>query len=111
MGMTLGVFNIVSSIFLNNTLEAVQRINAQKRRDRLDDKGLFVKNTTALLRMLLSHPASPINFHSSNSLFEYEHELLDMQIQRDIITDISRDEYGAQLLDELDICLDDQRKI
>jgi hypothetical protein len=107
--MTIGLFNVISAIFVDSTMAAAATLNEKKRQDRLADERLWSTNTAVLIRRVLS--LCPQYNIPSGKLSSAIDSILHIQISRTIMEEAVEDPVARNALDRLDIDPHDHDKL
>lgn len=98
--ITIGLFNVISAIFVESTMLAAMSLETTKRRARLADKRLWCTRLTVLIRRLLA--ASP-DHEIPEKMSECIEELYEIDLPGSIISEFVKDPQAISALDDLEI--------
>jgi Ca2+-binding EF-hand superfamily protein len=106
--MTIGVFNVISAIFVENVLSTSQRNERAQRRKRLSDETVLAASVATIMHCVLrqigyERPALRLSE-------DFEH-VKDRKIDREIFAKVLQDPQGQQALIDLDIALEDHENL
>jgi len=107
--VTIGMFNVISAIFVDATMGASAALQVNKQRERLDDRSLWARSVSTLVqRILIASPECQITGRLSESI----DALLCLDFERKTIEHLVLDDpVFAQVLKDLDIDPADHRKL
>lgn len=106
--MTVGLFNVISAIFVESTMAAANDLVERKQQDRLADVSLLSCSVVTLIRRILTFlPESHIEHNLSNSV----DGLMHVKITRAIIDEAILDPVAISALNDLDIDPHDHDKL
>lgn len=93
------LFNVISAMFVESTMEAAQSIALTKRRERMQDESLLVTRIAILVRriMLLATGRDP------EVLSEHLDTIMNAQVPRETVDQVIHDPLAKQALIDLDI--------
>jgi len=112
--VVIGVFNVISAIFVQATLAAAEDMAVKKKRMRLEDESRWATHLWTLLKVLIvrSTPdeAGTFPLMPGRSLDKIMEEMTGMDFDRELFDRVLREENAAVLaLDNLDIDPQDHR--
>jgi len=115
--VAIGLFNVISAIFVQSTLDSAAEIAASKRRVKLDNEEHWATNILAFLKPLLLHCTwenltehDIHNLDNGEATLELIDAILATEIPRSVIDDVVREDKLAQkALNNLDIEQTDHR--
>jgi len=115
--VAIGLFNVISAIFVQSTLDSAAEIAASKRRAKLDNEEHWATNFVAFLKPLLLHCTwekltehDIHNLDSGEATLELIDAILATEIPRSVIDEVVREDKVAQkALNNLDIDHSDHR--
>lgn len=111
--VVIGVFNVISAIFVQATLAAAEEIALKKRRMRLEDEVRWATHLWALLEVLMKHARCDDEAKiglTPGSFLEQINEMSAMEFDRALFDKVLLEEKSAVLaLDGLDIDPQDHR--
>jgi len=103
--VTIGLFNVISAIFVESTLEAAQALHLQKKKARLQDETLWCNNVSLLVkRLLYLHEGIGMDVKMTDIV----DEIYELDVPCSQIDDLSRDPVAIQALNALDIVPEDR---
>eukprot|EP00928_Gymnodinium_smaydae_P074570 TRINITY_DN57600_c0_g1_i1.p1 TRINITY_DN57600_c0_g1~~TRINITY_DN57600_c0_g1_i1.p1 ORF type:complete len:589 (+),score=84.37 TRINITY_DN57600_c0_g1_i1:51-1817(+) len=105
--IVIGLFNVISAIFVDSTVRATGMIEAQKFRARLCDEHLWAKSVFTLLERLF-HAA---DIHLAQGLAGSEEQVLTTEFTREDVDRMIKDDVAIAALDALDIDSDDHKHL
>lgn len=106
--VTLGLFNVISAMFVERTMEAASALQRQKKRERLLDEHLLYTRVAAIMRRILE--LSP-EHTPPERMSEHLDELLSAEVPCAIIEAMVRDPIAKAALDDLDILPSDRARL
>eukprot|EP00928_Gymnodinium_smaydae_P018327 TRINITY_DN16982_c0_g1_i2.p1 TRINITY_DN16982_c0_g1~~TRINITY_DN16982_c0_g1_i2.p1 ORF type:complete len:602 (-),score=119.15 TRINITY_DN16982_c0_g1_i2:7-1812(-) len=102
--ISIGIFNVISAIFVESTMHAAAAIQLNKKKARLMDQGLWASRLTVLIRQLLGMcNENTAMKHMADSV----EEILDIDIPASIIDELAQDEVALKCLLDLDVVSED----
>jgi len=104
--ITIGIFNVISSIFVQSTLHAAASLATEKRQLRLRDPKLWNSRITSLVRSMVE---ASMHHKVDGDLSEAVEDIYGIDVPTSVIDEIIKDCKVQQLLDDLDIDPDDHR--
>eukprot|EP00929_Paragymnodinium_shiwhaense_P059899 TRINITY_DN29966_c0_g1_i1.p1 TRINITY_DN29966_c0_g1~~TRINITY_DN29966_c0_g1_i1.p1 ORF type:complete len:719 (+),score=150.88 TRINITY_DN29966_c0_g1_i1:73-2229(+) len=106
---TIGLFNVISAVFVESTMAAAADIQSKKKKARLADDVLWSTRITSLIRRLMhTWPGSPL---SSDVLSTCIDELYEFDIPKDVIDELGKDPEARKALCDLDVNDDDHDRL
>jgi hypothetical protein len=106
--VTIGLFNVISAIFVDATLAAASEQNTHKLRERLGDPLRWATCVKCLVATILEHVDSSVNGKLSDQM----NDIVEIEVSRDIVNDIVHQHpHFCQALLSLDIDPDDHDKL
>ncbi|CAE8653856.1 unnamed protein product, partial [Polarella glacialis] len=107
--VTVGLFNVISAIFVESTMAAANATAAEKKRARLaDEQLLFIQITKLIERILEKSPSHHITPPFSEAL----DMIYQTEVDRDVIDEVVlTDKIAIQALNELDILPQDRARL
>jgi len=99
-GVTIGIFNVISAIFVESTMAVASALAADKKKDRLQDRALWNSRITGLVRTLVE-----ISEHHDvpGNLSECVDSIYHIEMQSGVIDEMVKLPNVRQMLDDLDI--------
>jgi len=98
--VSIGLFNVISAIFVESTMVAAMALETTKRKARLQDEHRWNSRITALVRRIMDvSPEHSIPGRMSEAVAEIH----DIRVQRSVIDEVVKDEAAIQALNDLDI--------
>jgi len=105
--VVIGLFNVISAIFVENTLSSASEISSKKRREKLEDPERWAVNVCELLQALLkdSHPELPdLNGLEEGDCDELLYDIQQAEFSKEVLHRIVRsDPKAKEALNKLDI--------
>jgi len=106
--VVIGLFNVISAIFVESTMSSAAVIAYKTKQERLDNQGRWAENVVTLLRSLLEVAQSDMEGLEELAQGVYTDEMLSEIIQltfpRHVIDQVvQKDEHALQALTNLDI--------
>jgi len=109
--VVIGLFNVISAIFVQSTLDSAAEIAASKRRVKLDNEEHWAVNVVALLKPLLLRCTSDVlsehdidHLDDGKATLELIDAILATEIPREVIEEVVReDKEVRKILSSLDI--------
>eukprot|EP00928_Gymnodinium_smaydae_P038992 TRINITY_DN26748_c0_g2_i2.p1 TRINITY_DN26748_c0_g2~~TRINITY_DN26748_c0_g2_i2.p1 ORF type:complete len:674 (+),score=91.68 TRINITY_DN26748_c0_g2_i2:93-2024(+) len=105
--VTVGLFNVISAIFVDSTVRATERVETDKFRKRLCDEQLW----SSSVYTLLSRSFVAANIELTSNLEDEEGLLLTTEFDREIVDKLVEDSEAIVALHDLDIDPDDHRRL
>jgi len=106
--IAIGLFNVISAIFVESTMAAALASELAKKQDRISDKGLWEREVAVLMAVFMEHAGCTKKLSVTESAFATEvSNLVELEIDPDKFTDWIHDERVSAALDALDINPDD----
>jgi len=110
--VTVGVFNIISAIFVDSIVTSEAGEQQKKMVRRLEDKDLWSKHAMTFVRGVLQHPDSGFVLDLGVKMSDIAGEIADVNVDRHIIEEVIRSDEGvADALVALDIDIADHFKV
>jgi len=109
----VGAFNVISAVLFENICKFEAKHDQEKLAKRLNDKALYSRSFTKVLRRILKHPTS-VDAHKrfASNMLEHAQDLSEVRIPRSIIDEVVKNDGEAKdALNALDIDPVDQRKL
>lgn len=97
---TIGLFNVISAIFVQSTLLAANKMEMQKQMNRLSDEELWSDSVSILMRHIVGTMELEV---SLANLSAYVEEVQDLEIPKDVISEMANHQVCASALQALDI--------
>lgn len=101
--VSIGVFNVITAIFVESTLQAAQRLESSKQVARLNDPDLWGENLDLLIRKLFEKSAKLLNLKDDEDLFLRVKEHAEDEIFESEFDAWIRDKNVLQALEKLEI--------
>jgi len=108
--VAIGLFNVISAIFVDSTLASAAEMAANKKRMRLQNEKRWAVNVAALLRCLLIKSGQEIEefelkgINGTGGISEaYLEKVLNTEFPSDLIDDVVKDREAVKALNNLDI--------
>jgi len=99
-GITIGLFNVISAIFVESTMAAAEALATGKKQARLADKMLWDTRITTLVKRIMDiSPDHAIPGRMSESV----EEIYALDVRGAVIDEVVMDPTAKQALDDLDI--------
>jgi len=102
--ITIGLFNVISAIFVESTMVAAMKLENTKRRQRLANRKLWVTRICTLIRQLLK--TSP-DHEVPEVMSEAVDDLLEIDLPAEIINEFVKDPIAIEALNDLEIDQED----
>lgn len=109
--VTIGLFNVISAIFVESTMSAAQKMEQEKRRKRMQDESLLSINVTRLIRSLLKYSPAHCQLFDCARLSKEVDKLCVSEVDRDVVDQAVRDAEAIDALNELDINPSDRARL
>ncbi|CAE7494323.1 CACNA1B, partial [Symbiodinium microadriaticum] len=94
------LFNVISAMFVESTMEAAAHISNLKRRERLQDEGLLYTRIAILVRRIMIKATGT---DPGQALTEHLDTIVRAQVPRETIDQVIYDQEAKQALMDLDI--------
>jgi len=117
--ITIGLFNVISAIFVDSTMSATARVEAKRKQERLDDEHRWAGSVAIIMRELLTYPQE--NDHEDLHGLAADmrgrlDELVHVEFSRHTIEQVIKGQPGVEnktrdALDELDIEPQDHKRL
>merc|ERR1740123_354176 len=108
--MVIGLFNVISAIFVESTLAAATDIAFRKKQDKLDDEVRWSVNIVTLLRAIVGQlSGEDSEFCWDDAPYVQSEALLHLHFSRDIVDAAVKQEDVKRALGNLDIDPQDYR--
>jgi len=104
--VTIGIFNVISAIFVESTLAAAESMHHAQKNERLQNKKLWNTRITTLLRAMVQVSEQPLWGAKLSESVEQVHQL---EIESKLLDDLVQIPAVKQALNDLDINPDDHR--
>eukprot|EP00929_Paragymnodinium_shiwhaense_P099459 TRINITY_DN6111_c0_g1_i3.p1 TRINITY_DN6111_c0_g1~~TRINITY_DN6111_c0_g1_i3.p1 ORF type:complete len:581 (-),score=108.72 TRINITY_DN6111_c0_g1_i3:181-1923(-) len=98
--MSIGMFNVISAIFIQSTLAAARAMKDRQKKARLQDESLWASRVNAIVRKLLGIATGD---ELPGKLSESIDKIYEMDVSCADLDDMGSDPFVKALLDELDI--------
>jgi hypothetical protein len=109
--VTIGLFNIISAIFVDSTMSYQQKLHAKKRKDRLMDGNRWSRNVATIIEELLTYTDTWKELDSDDLLASLS-GLVKVEFESDIIEHVVHNVPAVQqCLNNLDIDPDDHARL
>eukprot|EP00929_Paragymnodinium_shiwhaense_P034273 TRINITY_DN1866_c5_g1_i2.p1 TRINITY_DN1866_c5_g1~~TRINITY_DN1866_c5_g1_i2.p1 ORF type:complete len:685 (-),score=168.99 TRINITY_DN1866_c5_g1_i2:197-2251(-) len=105
--MSIGLFNVISAIFVESTLAAAAGMKFRQKKARLQDEDLWASRIFLLVQKLAQHAQLPGGGTLSGRL----DDVYDLDVERDVIRRIGRDPQAVAALEDLDIDPEDHENL
>lgn len=99
-GVTIGIFNVISAIFVESTMAAASELQTSKKKARLQDEQLWNSKITHLCRSIV---AASQQIHVEGKLSDNIVALVDLEVPREVIDEIVQLPHVKDALSDLDI--------
>eukprot|EP00929_Paragymnodinium_shiwhaense_P047976 TRINITY_DN24324_c0_g1_i1.p1 TRINITY_DN24324_c0_g1~~TRINITY_DN24324_c0_g1_i1.p1 ORF type:complete len:583 (+),score=103.92 TRINITY_DN24324_c0_g1_i1:62-1810(+) len=109
--MTVGVFNVISAIFVESTLESAQGVKFRQKKARLLDHTLWATKLHTLVLKLVELEHLESRFSDGFSLAEQIEDVYHMDVSRDTMNIVGRDPVAQAALADLDIDPEDHENL
>lgn len=97
----VGVFNVISAIFVESTMDAAQTLMSSKKRERMSDMQLWASNVTALIRTIMQKERPDVAVPAN--LSDYVETVVNLDVRAEIIDKVVKDPVAKAALEELEI--------
>jgi hypothetical protein len=109
--VAIGLFNVISAIFVESTLASAAEMAANKKRMRLQNERRWAVNVAALIRCLLRESGEEEDVEATDSegiiepriSAEYLDRVLNTEFPSDLIDSVVKDKEAVKALNNLDI--------
>eukprot|EP00931_Biecheleriopsis_adriatica_P006233 TRINITY_DN107670_c0_g1_i1.p1 TRINITY_DN107670_c0_g1~~TRINITY_DN107670_c0_g1_i1.p1 ORF type:complete len:623 (+),score=98.27 TRINITY_DN107670_c0_g1_i1:43-1911(+) len=108
--VTVGLFNVISAIFVESTMAAASKLELAKKRSRLADEKLLALRVTQLIQCMLRHSEHGDAFDNV-SLTQAVETLFHIEVPRSVIDETIHDPDAIEALDDLDINPQDRARL
>lgn len=98
-GVTIGLFNVISAIFVESTINASSAFKQQRKKDRLNDELLWASRITILVKQLLIFAREDVPEYLSESI----DTLAELEVDAKVVARWSRDGVTKAALRDLEI--------
>jgi len=105
-GVTIGIFNVISAIFVETTMTVASALADEKKRSRLQDRKLWNSRITGLVRDLME---TSVHHDVPGHLSESVDAIYDINLASSTIDEIVKMPHVQDMLDDLDIDAQDHR--
>jgi len=119
--VTIGLFNVISAIFVEVTLAAATQIQADAKHERLSDTQLWARNITMLVNRLVYIAQTHEEYRDKlpfalrdvegGKLSAIVDDVYELELPADIIELMGKDPHAAAALDALDIDKQDHERL
>lgn len=106
--ITIGLFNVISAIFVESTMAAAQKMAQEKKRKRHADEHLLASRVTRLITCILKHSEHGGLHHKFTESVD---ELFEIEVARSVIDEAIQDPVAKEILDDLDISPQDRTRL
>jgi len=103
---TVGLFNVISAIFVESTLSAATMQDLRDKQARLMDDTLWATRISQLIKVIMKHTLPETEVHA---LSEHLDQIRAIDVGPSDFKNIVSDEEAIRALDDLDISRDDHR--
>lgn len=107
--LTIGLFNVISAIFVESTMASAQTMALAKKTARLRDERLLATRVTRIIRCILKYGS--VHEVAWDRLSEGVDELVHCEVERATVDHAMGDPEAEQALDELDINPQDRARL
>eukprot|EP00929_Paragymnodinium_shiwhaense_P022262 TRINITY_DN14264_c1_g1_i1.p1 TRINITY_DN14264_c1_g1~~TRINITY_DN14264_c1_g1_i1.p1 ORF type:complete len:619 (+),score=108.89 TRINITY_DN14264_c1_g1_i1:153-2009(+) len=107
--MTVGVFNVISAIFVESTLESAATIRFKQKKERLQDDDLWASRVAFLVRKMVYYDGAEMDLEQNLSNFVAE--LYELDIDVDVVRSVGADPEAKKALEDLDIDPEDHEAL
>jgi len=107
--LTIGLFNVISAIFVESTMSSAQQMSLEKKTARLRDERLLSTRVTRIIKCILKH--GQVHGLSSGNLSEAVDLLVDCEVDRAAVDNAIKEPDAIQALDDLDINPQDRARL
>eukprot|EP00929_Paragymnodinium_shiwhaense_P014809 TRINITY_DN122778_c0_g1_i1.p1 TRINITY_DN122778_c0_g1~~TRINITY_DN122778_c0_g1_i1.p1 ORF type:complete len:672 (+),score=167.17 TRINITY_DN122778_c0_g1_i1:122-2137(+) len=104
--MTVGLFNVISAIFVESTMSAAMRNQMKQKHARLQDEVLFATRIHKLVQKLCEYSG-----HFDVECSHNVDAIYDMEIDCDVVAKVGMNEEAKAALEDLDIDAEDHEKL
>eukprot|EP00927_Polykrikos_kofoidii_P010321 TRINITY_DN14363_c1_g2_i1.p1 TRINITY_DN14363_c1_g2~~TRINITY_DN14363_c1_g2_i1.p1 ORF type:complete len:636 (-),score=122.46 TRINITY_DN14363_c1_g2_i1:90-1997(-) len=104
--MTIGLFNVISAIYVETTLAHATFAEIHQRRERLQDQDLFAYCVCTLMKCIVKHSDTK-ELLTSKRLSSCPDIIANMQVSNELFDRAIRDKEARWALDKLDISTED----
>eukprot|EP00930_Biecheleria_cincta_P010376 TRINITY_DN11246_c1_g1_i1.p1 TRINITY_DN11246_c1_g1~~TRINITY_DN11246_c1_g1_i1.p1 ORF type:complete len:617 (+),score=98.52 TRINITY_DN11246_c1_g1_i1:101-1951(+) len=109
--VTIGLFNVISAIFVESTMSAAQKMEQEKRGKRMQDEQLLATRVTQLIRCLLKYSPGHSHLLECIGLSEEVDALCATEVPRCVVDEAVKDPEAINALNELDINPSDRARL
>lgn len=109
--ITIGLFNVISAIFVESTMSAAQRMEQEKRGKRMSDERLLATKVTRLIRCLLKYSPEHCQLLECDRLSKEVDQLCASEVDRNVVDQAVKDADAIDALNELDINPSDRARL
>eukprot|EP00928_Gymnodinium_smaydae_P062677 TRINITY_DN4648_c0_g1_i1.p1 TRINITY_DN4648_c0_g1~~TRINITY_DN4648_c0_g1_i1.p1 ORF type:complete len:586 (+),score=103.54 TRINITY_DN4648_c0_g1_i1:68-1825(+) len=103
--VTIGLFNVISAIFVEATVGAAASLHSRKKKERLRDETRWCMNVSVIIQRLLER----VEGHSiEGSLSDNIDDIYLLDVPNDVIDDLVSDDIVVRALNNLDIDHEDR---
>eukprot|EP00929_Paragymnodinium_shiwhaense_P099463 TRINITY_DN6111_c0_g2_i1.p1 TRINITY_DN6111_c0_g2~~TRINITY_DN6111_c0_g2_i1.p1 ORF type:complete len:655 (-),score=105.85 TRINITY_DN6111_c0_g2_i1:201-2165(-) len=102
--MSIGMFNVISAIFVQSTLAAATGMKAKQKKARLQDDVLWATRVNAIVRKIAS---TVLDLDETERLSEHTDMIYDLDVSCDTMDRIGMDPVVRAALEELDVDAED----
>jgi hypothetical protein len=106
--MSIGLFNVISAIFVDVAIRAASEANATKRLERLNSEKLMSVNASILVRQVAARACSNAASAKLSDSFE---DLMALEVDRSVLDAVVKEPEAVRALNSLDIDPDDHNKL
>eukprot|EP00929_Paragymnodinium_shiwhaense_P047978 TRINITY_DN24324_c0_g2_i1.p1 TRINITY_DN24324_c0_g2~~TRINITY_DN24324_c0_g2_i1.p1 ORF type:complete len:663 (+),score=146.22 TRINITY_DN24324_c0_g2_i1:74-2062(+) len=107
--MTVGLFNVISAIFVDATMAAAASMRSKQKKERLTDNDLWSTNIYILMKKLAEH--ADLLTEAEGDFVEQVDGLYEMDVETDAMRDIAKDPEVQRALNELDVDPEDHENL
>merc|ERR1712048_1394588 len=90
--VTIGLFNVISAIFVESTMKAATMLDRSKIQARLDDYDLWATTSTNLLRLLVEKSGTSLSYNMPDCLSDSIEDLLKVEVDCEKVATLVHDE-------------------
>merc|ERR1719379_1168877 len=99
--MVIGLFNVVSAIFVEATMDAASKLQIEKRKLRRSNFDLWAKNIETIIQKLFQH--MPEHKVGNDLMSKHLDKIMEMEVPRKTFDEVIKDKEFAACLVELDL--------
>lgn len=104
--VTIGLFNVISAIFVQSVTDYALQLQSQRKKARLQDEDLWCSQVAILIRRLLAYAGD--GHVIQGKLTDSMDEVYDLEVDSEVINQWARDDKAVAALEALDITAEDR---